>query len=268
MMAYQNHSTARKKGLKMHSIHSDFSRIVRSMLAVATLTTAVMPQARAEAISGQGTWETTLQARDLDGDASTVEAYYDTVLNVTWLADVGYFYSNPNGVNQDKMTWGESKAWVAQLNLHGISGWRLPDVKPVNGTSFNYTPTTMGDSDVGHNITSTQSEFAHLYHVTLGNRGIHGPSDTELGLVNTGPFINAGMDSTWLDVEYAPDASKAWLFDSFTGWQLGVTKEQIPQYTVWAVHPGDVAAVVPEPSTCVLSLMALAAACLASRQRA
>lgn len=38
-------------------------------------------------IPGQGTWETTLQARDFDGNMNTVEAYYDTVLNITWLAD-------------------------------------------------------------------------------------------------------------------------------------------------------------------------------------
>ena len=39
----------------------------------------------AAAISGQGTWETTLQGRDLYGNLSTFEAYYDTVLNATWL---------------------------------------------------------------------------------------------------------------------------------------------------------------------------------------
>ena len=38
-------------------------------------------------VSGQGTWETTLQGRDLDGNAATFEAYYDTVLDITWLAD-------------------------------------------------------------------------------------------------------------------------------------------------------------------------------------
>ena len=36
-------------------------------------------------IEGQGTCEITLEARDLDGDASTLEAYYDTVLDITWL---------------------------------------------------------------------------------------------------------------------------------------------------------------------------------------
>ena len=40
-------------------------------------------------VPGQGTWETTLKARDLDGDHVT-DAFYDTELNITWLrnADV------------------------------------------------------------------------------------------------------------------------------------------------------------------------------------
>jgi hypothetical protein len=41
----------------------------------------------AAAVSGQGTWETTLQGRDLDGNPATFEAYYDTDLNITWLAN-------------------------------------------------------------------------------------------------------------------------------------------------------------------------------------
>jgi hypothetical protein len=30
-----------------------------------------------------------LVGRDLDGDAATFEAYYDTALNIAWLADAG-----------------------------------------------------------------------------------------------------------------------------------------------------------------------------------
>jgi len=31
-----------------------------------------------------------LQARDFDGDTNTVEGYYDTALDITWLADANY----------------------------------------------------------------------------------------------------------------------------------------------------------------------------------
>lgn len=37
----------------------------------------------ADVIEGQGTWKTTLQARDLDGNPATIEAYYDTALDIT-----------------------------------------------------------------------------------------------------------------------------------------------------------------------------------------
>ena len=47
---------------------------------------AAVSAAHAVPVPGQGTWETTLQARDIDGDG-TVDAWYDTALDLTWLAD-------------------------------------------------------------------------------------------------------------------------------------------------------------------------------------
>ncbi len=38
--------------------------------SLGTLTAQAIP------VTGQGTWETTLQARDLDGNPATIEAYY------------------------------------------------------------------------------------------------------------------------------------------------------------------------------------------------
>jgi hypothetical protein len=44
--------------------------------------------AEAAVVIGQGPWQATLQARDLDGNLSNgPEAFFDTVLNVSWLAD-------------------------------------------------------------------------------------------------------------------------------------------------------------------------------------
>lgn len=74
--------------------------------------------AQAVGVPGQGTWETTLQARDLDGNlANGPEAFYDTTLDVTWLAD-----ANQNG----PMNWEAAKTWAANLNVNGVTGWRLP----------------------------------------------------------------------------------------------------------------------------------------------
>ena len=64
--------------------------------------------AHAVGISGQGTWETTLQARDLDGNLTTAEAYYDTALEITWLADANYAGTT--------MAWGTANSWAVNLN--------------------------------------------------------------------------------------------------------------------------------------------------------
>lgn len=59
--------------------------ISASLFAMTSIGTA-----QAVSVSGQGTWESTLQGRDLDGNLATFEAYYDTVLGITWLADANY----------------------------------------------------------------------------------------------------------------------------------------------------------------------------------
>jgi len=79
--------------------------------------------ANAVPVSGQGTWETTLQGRDLDGNNLTAEAYQDTALNITWLADadingeMDWFACQPGrggGININGFTGG--LATVASRN--------------------------------------------------------------------------------------------------------------------------------------------------------
>jgi hypothetical protein len=83
-------------------------------------------------VSGQGTWETTLQARDLDGNPSTVEAYYDTVLNITWLPSTvpGSYDINWNAIND----------LFNGLDINGVTGWRLPTMADTGspGCDFAY----------------------------------------------------------------------------------------------------------------------------------
>ena len=61
---------------------------MRSLAISISVVSALACSAVAQALPvlGQGTWETTLQARDLNGDSVT-DAYYDTSLNITWLAN-------------------------------------------------------------------------------------------------------------------------------------------------------------------------------------
>ncbi len=79
--------------------------LARLLCAVALVTAATTAQAAP--ISGRGTWESTLQARDINGDL-TIDASYDTELNITWLA---------NWNANDPMTWSAANAWAAGLDV-------------------------------------------------------------------------------------------------------------------------------------------------------
>ena len=230
-----------------------------------------------------GTANAILQGRDLNGSVDSFEAYYDTELNITWLADANYARTSghtrlafdPNTHAQyteltyGRMYWDEAKTWVADLSFtdgtNVYDNWRLPSVGPVNGASFNYVYTTNGSTDVSYNITSPQSEMAHLYYVTLGNQGAYTPAGDDSGcyvnVVNTcldytNPFSNLEDDAPyWSSTEYAPGSGDAWIFDIATGFQRGLY-EYHTSYAL-AVSPGDVGA-VPEIETYALMLAGLA----------
>jgi hypothetical protein len=245
-------------------------RMLRAAVPVALVVTmAVLPQVHATGVSGQGPWETTLQGRDLDGDLTDgFEAYFDTDLNITWLADANYAKTSPYFayVADGAMSWGLAKTWANQLNINGIAGWRLPDVKPVDGISFQYLGSTAGTTDEGYNITSTQSELAHLYYVTLGNKGVataSGDFQPGFGLSNTGPFSNI-QSAYWYGVEYAANTNFAWSF--FTDYGGQGNNNKIYMSYAWAVHSGDVAA-VPESRTCVLMMLGLVALAAVTSKR-
>jgi hypothetical protein len=238
-------------------------------LAVATALIAAAAGALAAPITGRGTWETTLQARDIHGNAvalnnASAAFFYDTRLNITWLADM-----NRNG----RMTWGSAVNWAADLSIGGFDDWRLPTVSPVNGSSFQYGFSNNGTTDDGTARTGagwgTASEWGHLYYVTLGNLGICTPNDSlptscvdqsGWGLANTAYFQNMQSDAYWFGTEYALNTSNAWGFVTIYGNQRWVGKSN-GLYAV-AVRPGDVlrdgGGTVPEPQSLVLVLTALA----------
>ncbi len=203
----------------------------------------------------QGTWFTTLQGRDLDGDAATFEAYYDATLDITWLAN-----ANAAGSN---MTWANATAWVTALDVNGITGWRLPTVTPINGTSFDTTVSADGSTDLGTAATTSDgtdggwrdasgspvSELGHLFYVTLGNLGGCVPSlpwctpQAGAGLTNTGPFSNVFAETYWTGSVL--DSTNVWDFGFSTGFQSANPKTLTGR--VWAVRSGDISA-VPIPA--------------------
>ncbi len=218
-----------------------------------------------------------LQGRDLDGSLATFEAYYDTALNITWLADANY--AKTSGFDADgKMDWVTANLWVSQLVVGGYDHWRLPDVGPVNGLSYDYTRSYDGSTDNSYNFTSQRKELAHLFYVTLGNPGFYDTTGAPSGCYvfgaedcfdNPGPFVNAPFPYLYWNAGEAPTPAEAWVFRLDMG-ALGaaVTREE-NQYLVWAVHPGDVGSVgvVPEPEAYALWLAGLGCVGLAARRR-
>lgn len=183
----------------------------------------------APAIAG-GTWEASLQARDLNGDG-IVDAYYDTKLQISWLAN-----SRPT----EPMDWWTARRYVRELNVHGVTGWRMPQMFDTfePGCDYGYSGT-----DCGYNVAVNKSEMAHMYAVTLGNKGLYtadGSRETdEWGLRNNGPFSTVSGGHFWAQRQFALDANVAWAFNVNEGEQLVHYKGTL--LLVWPVYAGDVA---------------------------
>jgi len=214
-------------------------------------------------ITGQGTWESTLQGRDINGAAVSLgdpvaAFFYDTMLDVTWMRDM-----NANG----RMNWATASNWVASISYFG-GGWRLPT--PAAGGPCGYANTGTG---CGFNVRleagGAYSELAHLFYVTLGNLARYdtsgalrsGTYGVDWGLVNTANFTNMLDGVYWYDAEVNTNYSA-----SFWNGDIGYAGMQYPSrktdalYAV-AVRPGDVLRenTVPVPSSLLLVLAAMAA---------
>ncbi len=217
---------------------------VSALAAASTLASAaVNPQ--------QGTWTTTLQGRDLNGDR-IADAFYDTVLNVTWLADAnwagtsGYAdqFENPTPVPGEpvgRMHLGQQLTWAAQLNVHGVTGWRLHRL--------------LGYVCQDGDCYPTSTEISRLFSATLGN-GNQGPT-------NTGPFTNAFLGGYWSESTFN-NSDRPFVY-SEEG-RFGVSDESAARVFAWAVHNGDVG-VIPEPGTYALLIAGIAALGLHRRYR-
>lgn len=202
---------------------------------------------QAAPVAGMGTWESTLHARDLDGNGSA-DAFYDSVLGISWMARH----------NRDFARYDEHAALLAASSFFGIAGWRLPFAASIG------FPCPAGVC--GRNVQTGDNELAHLFHITLGNVS----NDTGGALVNSGEFLDLNPDGLyWQDGPVALSAaSRAGRFLMSIGTQS--TQPMNAAASALYVHDGDVGALVaevPEPSSALLTAGALGAWWCVRRRR-
>jgi hypothetical protein len=139
---------------------------------------------------------------------------YDTVLNVTWLADANFAYTSgyaatlaedglpmaPNRIySNGRMGWDAAVVWADQLEFGGFSDWRLPaviDSGPA-GCQFAFAGSDCGDNVLTIDNASSVvfSELAFMYHVNLGltsYRNADGSTRSDFGIFRNGTSCAAG----------------------------------------------------------------------------
>lgn len=225
--------------------------------------------AGAVGVPGQGTWETTLVPRDLDGNAvNGPEAFYDTALDITWLRDANYA-STSGYAGAGWMRWAAANTWANTLVVNGIDGWRLPTMVDLGAAGCDNSEESFSGGDCGWNVQTATSEMAHLWYVALGNKAFYDTSGRSnqpvWGLSNSGSFQNLESDAYWSSLPYVLDPDWVWIFSIGAGVQTAGSGQYNGHYAL-AVHPGDVAA-IPEPQTYALMLMGLSALVLRRKSR-
>ncbi len=192
---------------------------------------------------------------------------YDTVNNVTWLADMNY--AQTSGFDTDGlMSWTAAKSWAENLSFGGFDDWRLPTANPLDSTcsaKFN-AGGSIGWQYYGTGCTG--GEITHLFVVDLGNKGsesvLEQAGDTSTQKSNLGLFQNVRSWYYWTDTESAQLSTSAWWFDAHTGRQ-DLTSKTSNVYAI-AVRDGDVTA-VPEPQTLAMMLVGVGLLAAAMRRR-
>jgi hypothetical protein len=229
-------------------------------------------------VAGQGTWEASLQGRDLDGNLQNgFEAYYDVALGITWLADANHAVSSGFVAGGDgsagywangNMTWPVASTWAASVSVHGVSGWRLPALTDLGAVGCEGQDFSASGTDCGYNVGTSTSELAHMYYVTLGNKSpvtTAGAAQSGFGFLNTGPFEMpaigtpyslAGAQTWGFWSGTAGTAQQAFFLATYYGEQRLVSVSD-SGVGVWLVRDGDVAP-VPEPGSLALLLAGVA----------
>lgn len=192
--------------------------------------------------------EERLQARDLDGNPSTVEAFYDRVLDITWLKDSNIGLSNTFGFERayiipyqqrinDRGQIGQPmiNEFLGVMNQGaylGYSGWRIPvmliDDDPclISG-SIGWTGCTA--AEVG--------SLNEYIHDTYGN-------------VDNSPFDNISTAWSWIRLS-AGNLNSAHFYNFGEEGSIHICTGCRPEAggTIWPVHDGDIG--TPASTECI-----------------
>ena len=154
------------------------------------------------------------------------QAYYDTVLDITWLTDANYAMTS--GYDDDGyMDWDTSLLWAGQLVFAGYDNWRLAGIKN--------TTDPAAATCIGYNCDDT--EMAFMYYTNLGGNNGGGKLTG-----NQAPFVNIKAEY-WADIMV--DAGHSINYHFSDGIQF--THPNHNEFAAWAVMDGDISA-VPIPA--------------------
>lgn len=184
---------------------------------------------------------------------SNYQAYYDSTLNLTLLA---------NATIENYMTWTQANNWAAGLNIDGVTGWTLPKTNEVDPTC-NGQASISATVTIGYGTNCTGSPLGHLFYDVFGGTQTN-------GIANEGPFQNIQPTGYWTSTPVSVVPGNAWAFSFFDGTQL-FYPNSLGLYA-WAVHAGDAGApqtstATPEPGVFSLMLTGLLIVGFAVRRR-
>jgi Protein of unknown function (DUF1566)/PEP-CTERM motif len=150
---------------------------------------------------------------------------YDNELDITWLADANYAFTNHDQAN-GTMNWGGANSWASNLNVDCHGAWRLPIV----------------------------NEMDHLFWEELGGtRGT--PISTNH---NTNYDLFQNIEGRYWSSEADPNNSSKALSFVFNGFVYNngnsFSEDKRTGYYAMAVTPGSI---VPEPETYAMLMAGL-----------